>query len=129
MLSEPQARQEEHTGGSIVAATSREIVRLYARLLGRGPTRARTHLRDDHAICILEDVFTRAESTLIDGGRAAQVIEIRHSLHQEMAPQLIAIVEEQTGRGVRACLGQIDVDGDLAIEFFSLGPRVVTVDG
>lgn len=121
MLSEPQTRQQQPTG-STGAAVSREIVRLYARLLGRGPTRARTHLHDDHVACVLEDVFTRAERTLVEAGRGEKVVEMRRCLHEEIAPQLARIVEEQTGRTVRLCLGQLDADADLALEFFCLEP-------
>jgi uncharacterized protein YbcI len=112
-------------GGSIAAATSREIVRLYARLLGRGPTRARTHLHTDHVACVLEDVFTRAERTLIDVGRGSQVVEMRLSLHDAMKPQLIRIVEEHTARPVRLCICQFDAEADVALEFFLFEPREV----
>lgn len=125
---EPSIVPEQPGGGPIVAATSREIVRLYARLLGRGPTRARTHLREDHVICILEDIFTRVERTLIDAGRGAQVLELRGALHQEMKPELIRIVEGFTGRTVRLCIGQFDADADLGFEFFSLNPREAAED-
>lgn len=116
-------------GGSIAAATSREIVRLYARMLGRGPTRARTHLHTDHVACVLEDIFTRAERTLIDVGRGSQVVEMRLSLHDAMKSQLTGIVEEHTQRKVRLCICQVDAEVDVALEFFLLEPREMPGDG
>ena len=121
MPSETGTMPEQATG-PIVAAISREIVGLYARLLGQGPARARTRIDEDHVVCVLEDVFTRAERLLIDAGRGEQVVEMRRCLQEEIAPQLVQLVEEQTGRTVRVCLGQVDADADLALEFSSLEP-------
>ena len=42
---------------------SRDIVRLHANLYGRGPTKAKTYLTDEYAMCILEGAFTQAEKT------------------------------------------------------------------
>ena len=41
--------------GPLASRISREVVQLHANLYGRGPTRAKTHLGDDYALCILED--------------------------------------------------------------------------
>jgi uncharacterized protein YbcI len=44
----------ERATGSTVALISREIVGLYARLLGRGPTWARTRIDEDQVVCVLK---------------------------------------------------------------------------
>jgi uncharacterized protein YbcI len=103
---------------SVLAGFSRDIVQIYARQLGRGPTKARCFLSGDHAFCVLEDVFTRAEQTLIGSGFAERVVEARRGLQEAIHPDLIRAVEERTGRPVRACLGQVDPAGNVAIEYF-----------
>jgi hypothetical protein len=40
---------------------SREIVRLHARLYGRGPTKAKTYVHAEYVLSALEDIFTPAE--------------------------------------------------------------------
>lgn len=53
---------------SIVADISREIVKAHAQYYGRGPTKARTVWKEDIVVVILEEIFTRAERTLVDAG-------------------------------------------------------------
>jgi anti-anti-sigma factor len=117
----PGADRPTRRTESPLAAVSREIVRLYSGLLGRGPTKARTHLHDDYGLCVLEDGLTRGERSLVAAGRSEQVIEMRNSLHELIAPELASIVEAQTGRPVRRCLGQIDPAADLALLYFHFG--------
>ena len=45
---------------------SRGIVRLNAKLYGRGPVKAKTYIHDDYVVCVLQSVFTTAERTLIE---------------------------------------------------------------
>jgi uncharacterized protein YbcI len=52
---------DERTPGSLSAAISRLIVRLFAEYTGRGPTKARTTIRDNVVVCIAEDNMTKAE--------------------------------------------------------------------
>lgn len=116
-----------HDGsGAIVAAISREIVRIYAEYYGRGPTKAKTHWREDVVTCILEDSFTRAERVLVDGGRFDQVRMNRQAFQDEIEPLFRATIERVTGRRVETCLSQINRDG-VAAEIFVLGPHVVSL--
>jgi uncharacterized protein YbcI len=107
---------------SVAADISREIVRLHARLFGRGPTRAKTFLYDDFALCILEDVLTRAEKTLVGAGNTEQVHATRMAFQEAVRPDFIEIVETATGRKVRAFVSQIHIDPELAAELFLFEP-------
>jgi uncharacterized protein YbcI len=107
--------------GAIVATISREIVQIYAEYFGRGPTKAKTHWRDDVIVVILEDCFTRAERVLIDGGRFDQVRLNRQAFQDQIEPLFRNTIEEVTGRGVVACLSQVSRDG-IAAEIFTLAP-------
>lgn len=115
--------QEQTTkdgSGAIVAMVSRQIVGVYAEYYGRGPTKAKTIWRDDIVVCLLEDVFTRAEQLLVDGGRFDQVRLNRQAFQDQIEPLFREVVEKVTGRRVDACLSQVNVNG-VAAEIFVLG--------
>jgi uncharacterized protein YbcI len=117
-----------HDGsGAVVAKVSREIVGIYAEYFGRGPTKAKTSWHEDFVLCVLEDVFTRAERVLVDGGRFEQVRVNRQAFQEEIEPMFREAVEKATGRRVDACLSQVNQAG-IAAEIFLLGPSLPSVD-
>jgi uncharacterized protein YbcI len=120
---EAPAAIESDRGCSSLAAISRDIVGVYARFYGRGPTKAKTVWRDEIIVCILEDIFTKAEQLLIDGGRFEDVRLHRIAFQDEVAPLLRAGVETVTDRRVRSFLSQVSIDG-AASEVFVLGASV-----
>jgi uncharacterized protein YbcI len=105
--------------GAVVAAVSRQIVGIYADYYGRGPTKAKTIWRDDIVVCILRDVFTRAEQLLVDGGHFDQVRLNRQAFQDQIEPMFRQLVEEATDRRVTACLSQVNRAG-VAAEIFTL---------
>jgi uncharacterized protein YbcI len=111
---------EGDRGGSHVAAISRDIVRVHARFYGRGPTKAKTVWRDEIIVCILEDIFTKAERLLVDGGRFEDVRSHRTAFQDQVEPLLRASVAAVTGRPVQSFLSQVSFDG-VASEVFVLG--------
>lgn len=104
--------------GALVSQLSREIVQLHARLYGRGPTKARSYLQNDYAICVLEEIFTTAERTLIGAGSSEHVSETRKKFQEAVKDEFIEVVERITGRSVKVFLSQVDIDANLALEFF-----------
>jgi hypothetical protein len=73
MNDQPATTPQESNGDtgfdSIRAEISREMVRLYKELFGRGPTKARTEFAGpDIVICSLENTFTPAERSLAEMG-------------------------------------------------------------
>ena len=104
--------------GALVSQLSREVVQLHARLYGRGPTKARSYLHGDYAVCILEEIFTTAERTLIDAGSGDHVHDTRKKFQDAVKAEFIDVVERITGREVRVFLSQVDVEANLALEFF-----------
>lgn len=104
--------------GALVSQLSREIVQLHVRLYGRGPTKARSYLHSDYAVCILEEIFTTAERTLIEAGSRDHVRETREKFQDAVEDEFVSIVERITGRPVRVFLSQVDIDANLALEFF-----------
>jgi uncharacterized protein YbcI len=103
-----------------LAEISRGLVELHRRYYGKGPTKARTYAVDDAVVCLLEGGFTTVERTLIDGGDAAAVHDIRHSFQIAMEERFTRLVEEATGGKVLAYMSQVHHDPDLAVELFVL---------
>jgi uncharacterized protein YbcI len=114
-----QEQSARDASGAVVAVISRQIVGVYAEYYGRGPTKAKTIWRDDIVVCILEDVFTRAEQLLVDGGRFDQVRLNRQAFQEQIEPLFHEVVEKVTGRQVGACLSQVNANG-VAAEIFTL---------
>ena len=106
-------------GGSLVAMISRDIVRIHSDFYGRGPTKAKTVWRDEIIVCVLEEIFTKAELLLVGNGRFEDVRSHRTAFQDEVEPIFRAGVEAITGRRVKSFLSQISVDG-VASEVFVL---------
>ena len=105
---------------STTSVISREIVRLHARLYGRGPTKAKTWLNAEFVLCALEDIFTPAETTLIGAGQEDLVRQTRNAFQDATRDEFVGIVERATGRRVRAFHSQIDPRSNTATEAFLL---------
>src|SRR5437763_4004680 len=106
------------TRGQMAAAISNAIVGIHSKHYGKGPTKAKTYLLNDTVVCVMQDVFTTVERTLIDNGKGDLVREVRTTFQYTLRDEFTDAVEEITGRPVRAFMSQIDCDADLAIEFF-----------
>ncbi|MGN6663307.1 MAG: Na-translocating system protein MpsC family protein [Solirubrobacterales bacterium] len=104
---------------SVIAEISREIVKAHAQYYGRGPTKARTVWREDVVVVILEEIFTRAERTLVDADHFEQVRATRQAFQDQVGPLFCQIIEQATGRRVRSFLSQVSTDS-VAAEVFVL---------
>ena len=109
--------------GQLSALISRQIVQLHARLYGRGPTRAKTYITGDYALSVLEEIFTPAERTLIVAGKGEHVHATRTAFQEAVQAEFVAIVEEITGREIRALISQVHLETGLAIELFLFAPQ------
>jgi len=113
----------ERTPGSLNAAISRLVVRLVADYTGRGPTKARTTIRDDTVICVTQDNMTKAERRLAAEGETDLVVTIRRKFQTTMRDDLVGGIELLTGRTVLSFMSDHDADHDYAAEVFILdGP-------
>ena len=102
---------------------------LQSEYYGRGPLRAKTYMTDDLVAVILEETFTPAEKTLIGRGEAMPVQGIRRSFQQAMRDQFVSIVEQATGRRVRAFVSETDIEADVAVEVFLLAGQRTDMSG
>jgi uncharacterized protein YbcI len=122
----PDTRDEHTHGGSVPSAISNAIRQLVADYTGRGPTRARTSIRDNLVVVLLEDTLTKGERRLVTKGRDHRVIDYRREFQDAMREDAIASVEELTGRKVTAFMSANHIDPDLAAELFVLEPASET---
>ena len=96
------------------------MVGIHSKHYGKGPTKAKTYLIDDTVVCVMQDVFTTVERTLIDNDKGDLVREVRTSFQYALREDFMDAVAEITGRRARAFMSQIDCDADMAVEFFLL---------
>jgi uncharacterized protein YbcI len=96
----------------------------FAEYTGRGPTKARTSIRDDVVLCVLRQTLTKGEASLVRDGRGDFVITMRRTFQETMRRPLVGLVEELTGRNVIAFMSDNNIDPDIATETFVLEPSV-----
>jgi uncharacterized protein YbcI len=115
-----QAESERPTGSSLSVAISNAIVGFLREYTGRGPSKARTTIRDNVVLVILEDTLTKGEQVLVDKGRKQQVLSLRHEYQDAMREESSERIAELTGRNVIAFMSANHVDPDMAAEIYVL---------
>lgn len=99
------------------------VVALALAYHGRRPRRPRTIMTgDDMLACLLGDVDTDVEKTMIELQRQALVRETRSTFQRAMERRFIAAVERHTRRRVEQFISTHHVGPDLELELFVLGP-------
>src|SRR3954447_6119454 len=119
VMSAPDQREVSR---SLAAAISNAVVRIIHEYTGRGPTKARTSIRDDVVVCVLQESLLKAERSLIDDQKAGLVVEMRRSFQQTMRQDLSAAVEMLTERKVIAFMSDSQLEPDYSVEVFVLEP-------
>ena len=109
---------------SAAAEISGATVRLLREYTGRGPTKARTYINEDLISVVLQDTLTMGERSLVRDGELGLVLASRKAFQRTMKDELVAAVEEHSGRTVLAFLSENHIDPDIAIESFVLVPAV-----
>jgi uncharacterized protein YbcI len=107
-------------GGQLGAAISNALVHIQREYLGRGPTKARTSILDNTILVLMHDTLTKAEQSLVADGKPDEVLLIRQSLQRTMEAEMVATIENLTGRTVAAFMSAHHIDPDLACEVFVL---------
>jgi uncharacterized protein YbcI len=115
---------EHPTAGSMSAAISNAVVRLLSEYTGRGPTKARTYIDEDLITVVLQDTLTKGERSLLRDGEVALVLANRKAFQNSMAADMIAAVEQLSGRSTTAFLSANHIAPDIAVESFVLAPRM-----
>lgn len=119
MSSQPH-RPREH--GNPQRAISDAVARRYKQHLGRGPTKVVTMIGGDVVTCVVTDMTTAHEQTLLDLGAPDLVHEARTRVQRSEAMDLSGIVEESTGRRVTGHVPGYRPELGAATEVFLLEP-------
>jgi uncharacterized protein YbcI len=118
-----ETEAERPPGGSLYVTISNAVVGLMREYTGRGPMKARTTLRDNLVVVMLEQTLTKGEQVLVEKGRGENVLSLRREYQEAMREEASAKVAEITGCTVIAMMSANHLDPDLAVELFVLdGP-------
>ncbi|MDO9407920.1 Na-translocating system protein MpsC family protein [Patulibacter sp.] len=100
------------------------IALVYKSAYGRGPTKVTAHALPGAVVVVLEDVTTPAEAMLLELGETDLVDTVHARLQRGLAPRLVAVVEDLTGRTVRSYVPGLDAANGTAVDTFLLAPAV-----
>lgn len=112
--------------GRVAAAISTAVVHVFSEHTGRGPTRARTTIDGTTVVVILQDSMTKAERSLVEAGKHAEVLQLRRSFQETMRDDLVAVIEQLTASRVNAFMSANHIAPDTAAEIFLLDSKVAT---
>jgi uncharacterized protein YbcI len=119
-----QPGAEEERRSLMMVEISNAMVHLYKELFGRGPTKARTsYAGPDLLVSTLENSLTRIERTMADAGEHERLRDLRMHFQYLGEDDFVGIVEQITGRKVRAFVSGMDTKNDVASELFYLEPE------
>jgi uncharacterized protein YbcI len=112
-------------GDEALEAVNEAMVALHERYHGRKPATARTQMMgNDMLACLLGDVYTDVEKTMIELQRKAVVHETRSAFQHAMERRFIGAVERITDRRVTEFISAHHVGPDIELELFVLAPPV-----
>jgi uncharacterized protein YbcI len=107
-------------------AVTDAMVALHDRYYGRKPVTARSQMLDGEVIaCLLGDIYTDVEKTMIELQRQATVHETRSAFQRAMERRFIDAVEQATNRRVAKFISAHHVGPDLELELFVLEPGLL----
>ena len=119
-----QPDTEEERTGLMMVEVSNAMVQLYKDLFGRGPTKTRTsYAGPDLLVTTLENSLTRIERTMADNGEHERLRDLRMHFQYMSEDDFVGIVEQITGRKVRAFVSGVDTKQDVSSELFYLEPQ------
>jgi uncharacterized protein YbcI len=94
------------------------MVQLHKEILGRGPTKARSHIHDDCVVVLMREGHTRSEETMAAFGRQRAVAQQRVDISEDSRMRFIEVVERNTGRKVAGFMSSSQQDPDLISHVF-----------
>jgi uncharacterized protein YbcI len=118
-----QSEPEQRAASPLQLSVSNAIVGFLREYTGRGPTKARTTIRDNVVLVMLEQTLTKGEQSLVAKGRGEKVLALRQEYQDAMREESSAKVAELTGRNVVAMMSANHIAPDMAAEIYVLdGP-------
>jgi uncharacterized protein YbcI len=116
--------EEGSAQGQIGVAISNMVVGELAKTTGRGPTQAKTTFSANAVFVVLQDTLTTGERSLVRAGESETVLDLRRRWQRVIRDSCSRGVEQLTGRKVIGFLSDNQIDPDIAVEVFVLGPTV-----
>jgi uncharacterized protein YbcI len=111
------------TGDALLVAVTDAMVTMHEHYHGRAPGSAKTRLMgDDMLACVLGDMYTHVEKTLIELDQTALVHDSRSAFQEAMGDRFVTEVQRLSGRPVERFVSTHSVGPDLEVEIFLLGP-------
>jgi uncharacterized protein YbcI len=107
-------------GSSMLAEISNAMVGLKKRFYGKGPTSVKTYINDNYVFCVLQNVLTRNEETLLEVGEDDLIRNYRLRFQEAMRDTTTEAIEQITGRRVIGYHSQIVFRPAIAFEIFVL---------
>jgi uncharacterized protein YbcI len=114
------SRQADIESGGMLAAISNAMVGLKKQYFGKGPEKARTYINDNYVFCVLQNVLTRNEETLLEVGEDDLIRTYRLRFQEAMRETTTQAVEQITGRRVIGYHSQIVFRPAIGFEIFVL---------
>lgn len=105
---------------SLTRAISAAMVELYAVFYEHDRTTATTYINDNIVVCVLENILTEGEDTLIAEGANGEVIDGRVAFQTDTQDEFTAEIERLTHRRVVAFLSASQTTPGIACELFFL---------
>ena len=114
--------QDGLLGEALTDAISASMVELYATHYGHDRTTGTTYINDNVVVCVLEDILSRDESSMVDEGAGSEVIDGRVAFQENMQDEFTAEIERLTARRVTAFMSANQTTPGIACELFFLEP-------
>jgi uncharacterized protein YbcI len=117
-------------GDELLTAMAEAMSALHERYYQRPPGSSQCRLMgDDLLACVLGDVYTEVEKTLIELERAPLVHASRSAFQSAMEDRFVSLVERLSGRTVTEFVSTHSIGPDLEIELFFLGDLLAAPAG
>ena len=113
---------DDQLSGEVLAAITREMVRIKSESFGKGATEAKTYQCDNFLFSVLKGGMTRVEKTLLSHDDADLVRQVRLRYQALEGYAFKDAVERLSGREVLSYQSQVLFDPDYTVEMFVLGP-------
>jgi uncharacterized protein YbcI len=91
------SRGVEEASGERLAAISNAVVGIFSEYYGRGPTKAKSYVVDNYVLCVLDDILTTVERTLVEKGEEDLVRKVRLTFQEAVADRFTQAVSEIMG--------------------------------
>jgi uncharacterized protein YbcI len=123
----PHRTDDGVPGDRVTVRISDAIARLFAVHTGHGATRAWTTLGENLIVCVLHNVLSKGELSLVSHGEHELVLSTRSAYQEMIEVEAVRAVEQISGRSVSAFMSANHLAPDLAAEIFVLEPLVAAV--